>query len=217
MAPERFRGVTDRRGDIYSLGATLYELLTLRPAFAERDQARLIDQIAHEPPAPLRQHDRRIPRDLETLVLKALAKDPEDRFATAGELGDELRRFLESRPIRSRPIAARERLWRWCKRNPWLAGGQHRRGRLLTTLLAHRLDHRGLDLSHQRDQIAAIQTRAERDARKPVRVARRPRRRPGGSAGGSGQRFESLDALAQAAAIAPGAETATRPLRPAPR
>ena len=78
-------------------------------------------RITHEPPAKLRQHDRRIPRDLETLVLKALAKDPKDRFATAGELGDELRRYLESRPIRSRPILAPERLWRWSKRNPGLA------------------------------------------------------------------------------------------------
>ena len=121
MAPERFRGVTDPRGDVYSLGATLYELLTLKPAFAERDQARLIDQITHESPVPLRQHDRRIPRDLETLVQKALAKDPKDRFASAAELGDELRRYLESRPIRSRPILASERLWRWCKRNPGLA------------------------------------------------------------------------------------------------
>ena len=78
-------------------------------------------RITHEPPAALRQHDRRIPRDLETLVQKALAKDPKDRFASAGELGDELRRYLESRPIRSRPILASERLWRWSKRNPGLA------------------------------------------------------------------------------------------------
>ena len=95
MAPERFRGVTDRRGDIYALGATLYEMLTLRPAFADRDQIRLIDQITHQPPAPLRQHDRRIPRDLETIVLKALAKEPKDRSPQAGELRDELRRFVE--------------------------------------------------------------------------------------------------------------------------
>jgi eukaryotic-like serine/threonine-protein kinase len=121
MAPERFQGVTNPLGDVYSLGATLYELLTLKPAFAERDQARLIDQITHESPAPLRQHDPRIPRDLETLVLKALAKEPKDRFATADELGAELRRFLENRPIRSRPTSASERLWRWCKRNPAMA------------------------------------------------------------------------------------------------
>jgi eukaryotic-like serine/threonine-protein kinase len=121
MAPERFQGITDARGDVYSLGATLYELLTLKPAFAERDQGRLVDQVTHQTPAPLRQHDRRIPRDLETLVQKALAKDPKDRFASAGELGDELRRYLESRPIRSRPILIFERLWRWSKRNRGLA------------------------------------------------------------------------------------------------
>ena len=121
MAPERFRGITKPQGDVYSLGATLYELITLKPVFDERDQARLMDQIAHQPPTPLRQHDRRIPRDLETLVLKALAKDPKDRFASGGELGDELRRYLESRPIRSRPVGLMERLWRWCKRSPVLA------------------------------------------------------------------------------------------------
>jgi serine/threonine protein kinase len=117
MAPERFRGVSDPRCDIYALGATLYELLTLRLVFESDDRLRLIDKVVHEPPAPPRQHDRRISRDLETIVLKALAKDPKDRFATADELAAELRRFLENRPIRSRPITASERLWRWCKRN----------------------------------------------------------------------------------------------------
>ena len=121
MAPERFRGVTSPLGDVYSLGAALYELLTLEPAFAQRDQGRLVDQVTHDPPMPLRQHDRRIPRDLETIVLKVLAKDPKDRFVSAAELSDELRRHLESRPIRSRPIPTLERLWRWCKRNPGLA------------------------------------------------------------------------------------------------
>src|SRR5262249_19665356 len=64
-ARERLGGVTDRRSDIYALGATLYEMLSLRPVFPERDQVQLIDQIAHQAPLPLRQHDRRIPRDLE--------------------------------------------------------------------------------------------------------------------------------------------------------
>src|SRR5262249_25909368 len=121
MAPERFRGATDRRSDIYALGATLYEMLALRPAFDERDQIRLIERITRQPTPPLRQHDRRIPRDLETLVLKAMAKDPRDRFATAGDLRDELRRFLEGRPIRSRPVPFYEQVWRWCKRNRRLA------------------------------------------------------------------------------------------------
>jgi serine/threonine protein kinase/WD40 repeat protein/tetratricopeptide (TPR) repeat protein len=121
MAPERFRGASDRRCDLYALGATLYELLTLRPAFESHDRLLLIDQIVNEPPAPPRQLDRRIPRDLETIVLKALAKDPKDRFATADELGAELQRFLEGRPIRSRPVPFYEQFWRWCKRNRMLA------------------------------------------------------------------------------------------------
>src|SRR5262249_12803365 len=135
MAPERFRGVSDRRCDIYALGATLYELLTLRPAFESQDRLRLIDQVVHDPPAPPRQLDRRIPRDLETIVLKALAKDPKDRFASAGELGAQLRRFRDTRPIPSRPIPTYERFWRWCKRNPKLAAASIAAA-LLTMMLA---------------------------------------------------------------------------------
>jgi WD40 repeat protein/tetratricopeptide (TPR) repeat protein len=122
MAPERFRGVSDRRGDVYALGATLYEMLALRPAFTGSDQLRLIQRIIHDPPTPPRQLDRRIPRDLETIVLKAMAKDPKDRFTDAGQMADELRRYVDGRPIHSRPIPAPERLLRWCRRNPVLAG-----------------------------------------------------------------------------------------------
>ncbi len=82
----------------------------------------MIDRIAHEPPVPPRRIDDRIPRDLETIVLKAMAKEPGDRFATALEMAEELRRFLENRPIRSRPVPWHDRLWRWCQRNPSLAG-----------------------------------------------------------------------------------------------
>ena len=137
MAPERFRGVTDRRGrgDVYALGASLYELLTLRPAFREPDRDKLTDRILHSLPKPLRSYDRRIPRDLETIVLKALAKDPKDRFATAGELRDELRRYMECRPIRSRPVSSAERFARWCKRNPGLSAATIT-AILLTVLLA---------------------------------------------------------------------------------
>ena len=135
MAPERFRGTSDRRGDIYSLGATLYELLALRPPFEDSDQIRLIERIRNERPVPPRQLGRSIPRDLETIVLKALAKDPNDRFGSAGELADELRRFVEGRPIRSRPVSIVEQFWRWCKREPWLAGANIAAA-LLITLLA---------------------------------------------------------------------------------
>ncbi len=90
MAPERFRGHSGRSGDIYALGATLYELVTLRPAFDGTDQVRLIDQIVHEPPQRPRLIDHHVPRDLETIILKALAKDAKDRFGSARELADEL-------------------------------------------------------------------------------------------------------------------------------
>ena len=208
MAPERFRGITDARGDVYSLGATLYELLTLKPAFDERDQARLMDRIAHEPPTALRQHDRRIPRDLETLVLKALAKDPKDRFASAGELGDELRRYLESRPIRSRPILSSERLWRWCRRNPWPAAAA-----ALLTIVA--IGSTTAAWKFHRDSLRI--RRADRETRaEPLRVARRagadpavqPSRRPTVREPGRPEPGD-LDRA--------GAGTAARPPRPAPR
>src|SRR5262249_27060770 len=75
MAAERFQGVSDRRGDVYGLGMTLYELLALRPAFADSDRRRLILGGGHKEPTPLRQWDRKVPRDLETIVLKAIAQE----------------------------------------------------------------------------------------------------------------------------------------------
>ena len=121
MAPERFDGLCDARADVYALGLTLYELLAKRPAFATEDRPALIRQVTREEPAPLRQFDPTIPRDLHTIVHTASAKDPKDRYATAADLRDELERFLTDRPIRSRPISPPEHYWRWCKRNPELA------------------------------------------------------------------------------------------------
>ncbi len=121
MAPERFRGQADARSDIYGLGMTLYEMLVLEPAFRGGQRVELIHAILHEEPRRPREHDRRVPRDLETIVLKAIAQDPADRFADAGAMAAELGRFLEGRPIRSRPLSLAERLWRWSRRNPALA------------------------------------------------------------------------------------------------
>jgi eukaryotic-like serine/threonine-protein kinase len=122
MAPERFDGWSDPRSDVYALGATLYELLTLRPPFRESDRVKLIEQVLHEEPLPPHRLDRRIPRDLETIVLKALSKEPGQRYTTAEQMAEDLRRFAADRPILARRISPAERTWRWCKRNPMLAG-----------------------------------------------------------------------------------------------
>jgi WD40 repeat protein/serine/threonine protein kinase/Flp pilus assembly protein TadD len=122
MAPERFLGQSDARGDIYGLGLTLYELLALRPPYDETDRNGLIYQITHKDTPPLRQIDPHIPHDLETIVLKALAREPAHRYQTAADLAEDLKRFVEDRPIRARRVSQLERLWRWCRRNPALAG-----------------------------------------------------------------------------------------------
>jgi WD40 repeat protein len=121
MAPERFQGQSDARCDIYSLGLTLYELLTLQPPFDSSDRSRLIQQVLHEEPVRPRQRNADVPRDLETIVLKAMDKDPSHRYQTAIEFAEDLKRFVEDRPIRARRVTPRERLWRWCRRNPVLA------------------------------------------------------------------------------------------------
>ncbi len=121
MAPEQLEGKTSVRTDVYSLGLTLYELLTLRPAFDETIQHRLLRQVSGEAPPRPRAVNPGIPRDLETIVLKALAREPAHRYPTAGELADDLQRFLEDRPIRARRTSALEQGWRWCRRNPVMA------------------------------------------------------------------------------------------------
>lgn len=123
MSPEQARtaGNVDGRTDVYSLGATLYELLTLRPPFDGQSAAELIDQIGRDDPAPPRRYEPRIPRDLETIVLKALAKRPVDRYASAAELAEDLARFLSHAPVKARRIGPVGRLWRIARRHPQIA------------------------------------------------------------------------------------------------
>jgi len=122
LPPERFHGKGDARSDLYSLGLTLYELLTFRAAFDAGDRKMLLAQVMHAaPPAP-RKINPLAPRDLETIVLKLIARDSDDRYQTGTELAEDLRQFMDDRPIRARQVSELEKLWRWCRRNPVLAG-----------------------------------------------------------------------------------------------
>ena len=121
MAPERFQGKYDVRSDVYGLGLTLYELLALRPAFEETDQSRLIDLVTRAELPHLLKLDPAIPRDLATIVHKAIARDPSDRYPTAGDLAADLTRFLEDRPIQARRLSPLGVAWRWARRNRMVA------------------------------------------------------------------------------------------------
>jgi WD40 repeat protein/serine/threonine protein kinase len=122
MAPERFSGQGDLRSDVYSLGLTLYELLTLRAAFDEADRNQLVRQVLHDEPARPRKVNPGVPRDLETVVLKAIARGPAQRYQTPADMADDLKRFVEDRPVKARRIGNAEKLWRWCRRNPVMTG-----------------------------------------------------------------------------------------------
>src|SRR5262249_46583818 len=122
MAPERFEGRCDARSDVYSLGLTLYELVALRPAYEESDRHALIERVLHEEPERLKRRARGVRRDLETTIAKASAREPAGRYATAGALAEDLRRFVEDRPIRARRVSSAERLLRWGRRNKLVAG-----------------------------------------------------------------------------------------------
>jgi serine/threonine protein kinase/WD40 repeat protein len=203
MAPERFGGVSNPQCDLYALGATLYEMLTLRPPFEGQDQLQLIQRIEKEPPVPPRRLERGIHPDLETIVLKALSKSPSDRFESAEEMAAELRRIVENRPIRSRPIPFYQRFWRWCKREPWLAGANIAAA-VMTTVLAIGSTIAAKVYYDDREQITAVAKQlqlSEIDSREKLFESLVAKARATRFSRRMGQRFESLKALHQAADI----------------
>ena len=118
MSPESFEGEYDERSETYCLGLTLYELITLKPAYENASTPELIRRITTSSPLAPRKVDPRVPRDLNRIVQKAISREPSYRYQSADEMGDDLRAFIEDRPISARKISMTENIVRWSIRNP---------------------------------------------------------------------------------------------------
>jgi serine/threonine protein kinase/WD40 repeat protein len=196
MAPERFDDKCDGRSDLYCLGVTLYEMLTLRPPFEDTARARLTERIRHEEPVRPRKLDPRIPRDLETVVLKAMAKEPGQRYQSAGELAEDLRRFLSDRPIQARRSSLGERTWRWCRRNPAVAS----LAAFVALLLVGIAAVKSVSVVQLQEQLHRAE-RAEADRTEQLWEAYLAQAQASRGSGRVGRRFEGLAAIAKAVDI----------------
>ncbi|WZP00283.1 protein kinase [Isosphaeraceae bacterium EP7] len=201
MAPERFRGVCDARSDVHALGLTLFECLALRPAFEASSREGLVFQMTEKEPLRLRSINPSVPRDLETIVHKAIEREPADRYPTAGRMADDLRCFLEHRPIEARRVGSTEKLTRWARRNPGLAT----LGTAVAVLLAlivvviavADLRLRGEHTKALANLRRAVTAEGEAVAR--LLESSLAQSRAGRMGGMEGRRFEGLRAVAEAA------------------
>jgi serine/threonine protein kinase/Tfp pilus assembly protein PilF len=177
MSPEQAlakRVIVDHRTDIYSLGVTLYELLTLEPAFPGRDREEVLRQIAFDEPRAPRRIEKTIPAELETIILKAMAKNPEERYGTAQDLADDLRCYLLDRPIRARRPSLVRRMRQWSRRHRAVVNSAVALilmsivGLSITTVL---LSHKQAEIIEERDRAVENYQEAERQRQRADREA----------------------------------------------